>query len=87
MRFTVVSPGDDIAVEAAKLHEIALEEAIEPSKASVTAAAGYQPLDFETFDHAENGEGSGVKAAKDLDRCREARERLDLDRLQLAAGR
>ena len=26
MRFTVVSPGDDIAVKAAKLHEIALED-------------------------------------------------------------
>jgi len=64
IRFTVVSPGDDIAVEAAKLHEIALTEAIEPSKASEAAAAGYQPLDFETFDHAENGEGPGMKAAK-----------------------
>ena len=64
MRFTVVSPGEDIAVKAAKLHEIALEEAIEGSKASVMAAAGYQPLDFETVDHAENGEGPGVKAAK-----------------------
>jgi len=26
MRFTVVSPGDDIAVKAAKLHEIALKD-------------------------------------------------------------
>ena len=32
-----------------------LQDVIEASKASVMAAAGYQPLDFETVDHAENG--------------------------------
>jgi hypothetical protein len=43
---------------------IFVEENGGSSKASATAAAGYPPLDFETVDHAENGEGPGVRLRK-----------------------